>query len=281
MKEFFHHLFVPRASNNHRSRVLHHDSLLIFVAILLFCLSLFTFLQNAHAQVFGVSTTMTATELLSLTNYEREKKQLAPLTLNQQLAEAADLKAHDMFAKDYWSHNAPDGTTPWYFIQQSGYNYLYAGENLARGFTTSEETVSAWMASPSHRENILSPNYTEVGFSIATGKLTGIDTVLVVEMFGNPDTGELAGGIVIPTIQPVQGQTTESALATKPLIDSSNATTLIVFGVLIFFIMVLLIDLIIVKRKQVVRVVSHNVDHILFLVMISFAAIILLRGGVL
>ena len=86
-----------------------------------------------------------------------------------------------MFSKDYWAHNAPDGTTPWVFIKNTGYNYIYAGENLARGFNSASDVINAWMNSPEHRQNVLSPNYQNVGFAVATGTLSGEDTVLVVE----------------------------------------------------------------------------------------------------
>ena len=90
-----------------------------------------------------------------------------------------------MFAKNYWAHVSPDGTTPWVFIKSAGYSYVYAGENLARGYNTSQDVVTAWMASPEHKQNMLSSNYQNVGFAIVTGNLTGEDTVLVVEMFGS------------------------------------------------------------------------------------------------
>lgn len=132
----------------------------------------------------GTSVDITSQELLLFTNQDRQKEGLSALTINNQLSQAAALKATDMFGKNYWAHNAPEGTTPWFFIKEAGYVYVYAGENLARGFNSSEDVVKAWMASPSHRENMLSKNYQDVGFAVVPGKLNGEDTVLVVEMFG-------------------------------------------------------------------------------------------------
>src|SRR5258706_10350524 len=108
-----------------------------------------------------------------------------------------------MFAKDYWAHIAPDGTTPWSFIKGAGYNYVYAGENLARGYFSASDVVNAWMASPEHRENMLSSKFADVGFSAQNGKLTGEDTVLVVEMLGSTS---LAGAPQSPTVQQPQAQ---------------------------------------------------------------------------
>ena len=63
------------------------------------------------------------------------------------------------------------------------------GENLARGFNSASDVINAWMNSPEHRQNVLSPNYQNVGFAVATGNLSGEDTVLVVEMLGSTKFG--------------------------------------------------------------------------------------------
>ncbi len=103
------------------------------------------------------------------------------------------MKATDMFARNYWAHYGPDGTTPWSFITNSGYEYEYAGENLAKNFMFSDGVVQAWMESPTHRENILRNEYTEIGYAIQNGVLNGEETTLVVQMFGTPlDTGFLS-----------------------------------------------------------------------------------------
>jgi len=109
-----------------------------------------------------------------------------------------------MFAKDFWAHIAPDGTTPWKFILDSGYKYLYAGENLAKDFQTSDDVVAAWMASKmGHRENILNTHYNEIGVAVVNGTLGGFQTTLVVQMFGS--TAVAAGGSEVsaaPSTQP-------------------------------------------------------------------------------
>src|SRR3990172_3890597 len=94
-------------------------------------------------------------------------------------------KAQDMLDYGYWAHNSPTGKSPWVFIRSSGYNYVYAGENLARGFATADSVMKAWMASPDHRANVLSANYEDVGFAVKLGKLNGEETVLIVEELGS------------------------------------------------------------------------------------------------
>lgn len=216
--------------------------------------------------------------------------------MNTELEVAAAEKAKYMFAKNFWAHIGPDGTTPWYFIKGAGYEYMYAGENLARGYTTAPEVVEAWMASPTHRENIMSPNYSDIGFAVATGNLTGSETVLVVEMFGteaNADSKQIAAvnasdsGIpaAVTEQEPIQpapvAQANAASLATTPLVNSETVTQQFALGILGLLIAVLLLDAIIIERKKIVRLVAHNTDHIAFLLMIVFAIMILQRGHIL
>src|SRR5207302_5413693 len=121
-----------------------------------------TNIKHTHPSVLGDSINIAAQDLLNLTNQERQKNGLAPLVMNDQLTNAAKMKAQDMFALNYWAHNSPTGTMPWDFIKKAGYDYEFAGENLARGFTSAPDIVTAWMNSPSHRENMLSPHYKDV-----------------------------------------------------------------------------------------------------------------------
>ena len=122
-----------------------------------------------------------------LINKERTYYGLEPLNINESLSGAAINKSNDMVSRDYFEHYAY-GLTPWDFINFSGYNYLYAGENLAMDFQTSEGMVSAWMNSDHHRENILNPDFNEMGVGIVKGTYTenGVsrETTMVTNMFG-------------------------------------------------------------------------------------------------
>jgi hypothetical protein len=97
-----------------------------------------------------------------------------------------------MFSQNYWDHTSPSGTQPWTFFEENNYSYVYAGENLAKGYTDSESTVKAWMESPSHKENILSSRYSEIGVAVGTGNINGKPTTLVVQMFAQPKDYYLA-----------------------------------------------------------------------------------------
>ena len=132
-----------------------------------------------------VNNNLDAMEVVRLTNEERVKINLPELEINDVLNASANDKALDMLDRDYWSHDAPDGTKPWDFIIKQGYEYAYAAENLARGYQTPSEVVQGLMESPGHRENILDSNYTQIGIAAVPGNLEGEDTILVVQMFAS------------------------------------------------------------------------------------------------
>jgi hypothetical protein len=138
--------------------------------------------------VLGASSDFGSSSLLQDTNAERSAKHEQPLALNSQLNAAAQSKANDMAAKDYWAHNSPDGRSPWSFIGAAGYHYRMAGENLAYGFSNAGDTVAGWMNSPEHRANILNANYQDVGFGVAQSpdyRGNGPETIIVAE-YGEP-----------------------------------------------------------------------------------------------
>lgn len=144
--------------------------------------------------VLGVDSNITAQGVLEAVNNQRRDAGLNTLTWNDTLAKAAQAKAQDMLAKDYWAHVTPEGRQPWSFVDEAGYSYRVAGENLARNFSSTPNMVSAWLASPSHRANLLHQAYQETGIAAVPGRMDGKDTVLVVQIFASP-TG--AGGGVV------------------------------------------------------------------------------------
>ena len=131
---------------------------------------------------------ITSENVFHLINDERTVRGISPLRLNSDLDNAALNKSKDMLHRNYFEHFA-HGLKPWDFISLAGYNYMYAGENLAMKFETSEGMISAWMNSPKHRDNILSPEFEDIGIGIVKGEFTDIDgsrgqTILVTNMFG-------------------------------------------------------------------------------------------------
>ncbi|HEX7586264.1 MAG TPA: CAP domain-containing protein [Patescibacteria group bacterium] len=134
---------------------------------------------------YAIASSITANNIIKLVNDARSKEGLKTLQENPKLSAAASAKAEDMLKNDYFAHNSPAGKTPWYWIEKTGYNYKYAGENLAMNFTGAEEEQKAWMKSESHRKNILNSNYQEIGVAVAEGKIDGASTIVAVQMFGS------------------------------------------------------------------------------------------------
>jgi cell division septation protein DedD len=140
----------------------------------------------APARVLGDQTNITVDGLYADTNQQRTANSESVLNLNSQLNSAAQAKANDMVARDYWSHTTPDGQQPWTFITAAGYTYTAAGENLAYGFDSSDAVITGWMNSAEHRANILGTSYKDVGFGIASSSNfvgTGPE-IVVVAMYG-------------------------------------------------------------------------------------------------
>ena len=149
-------------------------------------------LQRVALSSPQVAAVVSAT-LVELLNTDRSSDHLATLTVNPKLVAAAQAKANDMASKGYFAHVAPDGKDSWYWFRQEGYDYTYAGENLAVDFSDSGEVQRAWMQSPSHHQNIVNSNYTEIGIATAVGTYQGHPTVFAVQMFGAPAVPEFAG----------------------------------------------------------------------------------------
>lgn len=281
MREFFSHLFIPRRSNNHRAKFLHHTNLFLTIVFLLLASFFVQRFRATFPSVLGVKVEMSTEELLLLTNKERQNNGIAPLSFNDKLTDAAMNKAQDMFSDNYWAHNSPTGKTPWFFIKSAGYKYVYAGENLARGFSTAHDVIKAWMESPDHRANMLSSNYSDVGFAVKIGELNGEETVLIVEEFGN---------LTMPIVKKTQIQEVATAsdknisdknvvsVNKKPLIDTSSFSSSTISVLIFAFIFVFLLDMIIVEKKKVMRFVGHNIDHILYLLLILSLIGILSKG---
>jgi len=127
-------------------------------------------------------------EIITLVNAERIKNSLNPLKENALLDKSAELKAKDMFERDYWSHNSPESVETWVFFKKVGYPYIEAGENQAKNFYNVNSIVNSWMLSPTHKENILKSVYEETGvgvvYSTKDTYLFKRGSLVVVQHFG-------------------------------------------------------------------------------------------------
>ena len=97
-------------------------------------------------------------EIWALVNYERARKNLKPLKFSDQMNKYANIRAEEI--SKTFSHTRPNGEKCFTVIHS---NYKMAGENIAAGQRSSKEVVEAWMNSTRHRDNIMNPNFKELG----------------------------------------------------------------------------------------------------------------------
>ena len=190
---------LPSQNNNFKSRFL-ESNLLLYCVVLLLILKIVTVFVpiNFPKNIFFADITQMALE--NFANQTRQSAGLQPLVENPKLDEAAQLKAENMVTNNYFAHTSPAGLTPWHWFSAVGYNYKYAGENLAVGFFDSQEVYNAWLNSPEHKANILNPNYKEFGTAVLNG-FGPNNSIIVVQEFG-----------ALPQV------------ASKPAVNKTNAT---------------------------------------------------------
>lgn len=289
-----HHFFIPRHTNNYTARLLHHDILTIYLIIAL-SVSLGVKQVQKNGDVLGYATDISIQKLFDLTNKERKNANLQPLQYNEKLAEAAKSKAENMFSKNYWSHYGPAGETPWEFILSSGYQYEYAGENLAKNFLFSDGVVEAWMNSETHKENLLRSEYSDIGFAVVNGVLNGEETTLVVQMFGKPLYAAEAPvtppqNEEIPQVQEVVVQkpaevTTVPEVLARDVSPDASTFFPTYFNLNMLFLSILLIallfDFYFAAKLNLIRVKGKNLVHFMFIGFIMIGAFIIIRGSIL
>jgi uncharacterized protein YkwD len=151
-------------------------------------LVIFIFISFNIGIIFQLAAafSVNAGALISLTNQARAKAGLSKLTQNDKLTQAATLKSQDMINKDYFAHTSPAGLNSWYWFREVNYSYRVAGENLAIDFTDSQSLFTAWMNSPTHKANIMDPNFSDIGIAAVSGEFQGHQSIAVTQMFGKP-----------------------------------------------------------------------------------------------
>ncbi|MBX4191896.1 CAP domain-containing protein [Candidatus Parcubacteria bacterium] len=182
---------IPSHHNDYRPHLVRRSMLLALLALILGAEGFFVAGLATNSEQ---SAAVVQSDLVTLTNEERALNNNSILTENGLLDLAALAKAKDMAAKGYFAHTGPDGKLPWAWLAEVGYRYQLAGENLAVRFTESNDVVEGWMNSPTHRANILKPEYTEIGIATAEGEYQGEPATYVVQYFAAP------AKIVVPQV---------------------------------------------------------------------------------
>lgn len=296
--QFVHH-FLPKSEKRSRADLLDNKAIFIYCAIILALTAAFRFVPKIAPGVLGYASDITISDLLKYTNKKRVENGVSNLRLNAKLSAAAEKKAQDMFKDGYWAHVAPDGAEPWDFILSEGYDYIYAGENLAKNFSTSKEVVEAWFKSPTHKSNLIGANYDEVGFAVVNGVMGGYETTLVVQMFGRPrqpsmvasvleeesvieksmeqagststveGAGSESGGGSPEEIQPLEQEGEEVVVVSPekgPIVDITAATKGISLAFGGFVGSLLTIDILYSRKKGIRKFTGQTVAHLTLLI---------------
>jgi len=162
------------------------------IALLIFALGIICFnaIVKIDVKAENNSEAITIENLLRAHNEYRKEQGVPELKLNNLLIISSGQKGEVMIDNQCWSHYCPAGKSPWDFFDNAQYDYIYAGENLAEGYYTIDTVMQAWINSKTHRDNIVKPEFTEVGFSIFYGSyLNNSNNVLVVAHFGSTSEG--------------------------------------------------------------------------------------------
>lgn len=111
-------------------------------------------------------------EVLELVNQYRKQNGLEALTPLAKLQQTAKLKAKDLVDNEYFSHNSKQLGTPFEMLKANQVSYDIAGENLA-GNMTPKKAVDSWIASKTHRENILEERFNYTGVCVIESPVYG------------------------------------------------------------------------------------------------------------
>ena len=300
--QFIYH-FVPRPEKKSRADLLTNKAIFIYCILILFVTTAFRFIPKIAPGVLGYASNINVSDLLRYTNKKREEVGASDLTLNAKLSAAAEKKAQDMFRDGYWAHVAPDGTEPWDFILDEGYDYIYAGENLAKNFSTSKEVVEAWYKSPSHKSNLIGVNYDEVGFAVVNGVMDGYETTLVVQMFGRPKQPSMVASVYegegSNNAEPVKGaqvgsseevtegqgveetsiETITASSQPNPVIDITTATKSISLAFGGFVGSLLALDMWYSKKRRINKFSGQTLAHLAMLIVVVASIWFVFRPG--
>ena len=118
-------------------------------------------------------------EVFNLINQQRANNGLASLKIDEEVQRVAKIKAQDMVANNYFSHNSPTYGSPFDMLKSFKISYKSAGENIA-GNSSNQSAVTAWMNSSGHKANILNSSYNYTGIGVVSSPTYG---KVYVQMF--------------------------------------------------------------------------------------------------
>lgn len=280
MVSVFHNLFLPHSHNNHKAKILWSESLFVLIGLYIMGRSIIDITVGLHPGVLGYASSINPQKVIELTNSQRLNANVGIVRENKELNKAAEAKVNDMFANNYWAHVSPKGIEPWFFISQSGYKYQHAGENLARDFSSPKDIVKAWMASPSHKKNLLDNRYKDIGVAVKDGYINGVETTIVVQMFGVVPSSKSVGKIAADSIDAQEVLASDEEIIT-PAMSPLNLSKVWSLAFAIIILAALSLDWIFVLRYNIIRISGKNWAHLTYFAFVLLAIIVIKQGIVL
>lgn len=208
-------LFIPHEGNNFKPHALHPYRLLFYAVssvILKVILVGAVIVLPIEAWLTPDILAEQSKKIVNLTNEIRKNLGVALLAESALLNQAAYNKAQDMLLSQYFSHTGPDGKTLSAWLKEVKYGYSIAGENLAVGFSSPEGVVNGWTRSQTHYQNMIDPDFKEIGVGMTSGLYNNVDTTLVAQYFAAP-TAKVQFAVTEPVIKKetvaIESQTVE------------------------------------------------------------------------
>jgi len=288
-KNSFRNFFLPCHITKKRAHLIKHNFFVLYSGIFLFFILSINASQRLLPGVLGYASSIKITELHQATNDYRVRNDLPKLILSAQLSKAAEEKAKYMFEKNFWAHTAPDGTEPWAFFVMKDYSYMYAGENLAKNFADARSVVDAWIASPTHKENLISSNFQEVGYAVMDGILDGKETTIVVQFFGTPkdlssvtsinQEEDFINDLKNSEVSASSTQQSGTSAISTSTVDIPTLYRYLAFGILGFVLGLFALDIYYSRKKDIDKFSGHTEVHILLFLATFVSLLIVLRNG--
>lgn len=279
------HFFLPHPQTHKKAHLISWYGILSYVLIFILLQTFLSLVAAVKPGVLGINSNVEVRELIELTNQERQKKGLNPLEEDERLTIAAREKGLNMFEEDYWAHYSPSGKDPWGFINGAGYKFSVAGENLAKNFYTSEEVVKAWMASPTHRDNLLNSRYQDIGIAVVDGVLNGQRTVLVVQEFGTESGAKIAASGTDESLRRVASSENNlagvSIQSPQFVVDPYLMTKVLGFSVLALIGALVVVDVYVLKKRAVYRLSARHLPQMAMITLAGGALISINPGAIL
>ena len=271
-------LFAPHKHNNHKAKILQPRSIVILIGLFIMGRSIVDITVGLKPGILGYASQIDPDKVIELTNKERLNAGVTTLKLNSELNQAALAKATDMFEHNYWAHISPTGTEPWYFVTQSGYKYQHAGENLARDFSNPTDIVKAWMVSPTHRQNLLDDRYRDTGIAVMDGYINGVETTLVVQMFGSSSQTTVARIASIKVTNIAYAQEAQEKLIPSSGLSPMDLSRAWSLAFVVMIMITLSLDWIFVLRYNIIRISGKTWAHLTYFAGLAIILLIIRLG---